>query len=194
MGDKSDSISSVSSIESTPDDPKTDPTFTCRVKIVSPKVVRKSKRIVKSIVDLGSKSLSAVESKNNQTNTKSNKKIKSVPSQVLKKSSKKMVYTCKNNWSGECGTRSGCYCYCENDKEGDCENNCMCMGWEQGDSNVGAEYIPITGDMGLLTKMGLSDSIKTKGSATGDSGSKSVSGGVAGTGTPGPGPIPVPGA
>ena len=79
MGDKSENVSSVSSIESTPDYPKTDPTFTCKVKIVPPKVVRKSKRLIKSIADLGSKSLFAVESKNNQTNTKSNKKNKSVP-------------------------------------------------------------------------------------------------------------------
>ena len=69
MGDNSDSISSISSIDSVPDNPKTDPTFTCNVKIVPPKVIRRSKRIVKSIADLGSKSLSAVESKSKQTKT-----------------------------------------------------------------------------------------------------------------------------
>ena len=105
MGDKSESVSSVSSIESTPDDPKTDPTFTCKVKIVPPKVIRKSKRIVKSIADLGSKSLSAVESKSNQTKTESEIKTKSVPSQKLKKSSKKMVHPCRVSRTGDCGTK-----------------------------------------------------------------------------------------
>ena len=61
MGDKSESISSVSSIESTPDDIKTDPTFTCKVKVDPPKIIRKSKRLIKSIADLGPKSLFAVE-------------------------------------------------------------------------------------------------------------------------------------
>ena len=84
MGDTSES-SSVSSIDSTPDDISRDPTFTCKVKIDPPKVIRKSSRLIKSIVDLGSESLFAVESKNNQSNTKANKKSKFVPSQVVKK-------------------------------------------------------------------------------------------------------------
>ena len=59
MGDNSDSLSSI---ESEPDNFKADPTFTCNIQVVTPKLIRRSKRIIKSIADHGSKSLSAVES------------------------------------------------------------------------------------------------------------------------------------
>ena len=77
MGDTSDS--------SNPDDIVRDPTFRCKVKIDPPKVIRKSSRFIKSIADLGKGSLFTLESKDKQSNTKTKKKSKAVPSQIVKK-------------------------------------------------------------------------------------------------------------
>ena len=156
MGDTSES-SSVSSIDSIPDDIIRDPTFTCKVKIDPPKVIRKSSRFIKSIAELGKGSLFTVESKDNQANAKAKKKFKVVPSQVVKKSNNKMPFKCKKDWTGDCGTSRGCYCFCENGKEGVCETKCVCLEWGKGDSNISPAHIPsmLTGDMGLSSKMGL---------------------------------------
>ena len=37
-----------------------------------------------------------------------------------------MPFECKNKWTGECGTSRGCYCFCMNDKKGDCDEKCFC--------------------------------------------------------------------
>ena len=196
MGDTSESSSSVSSIDSTPDDISRDPTFTCKVKIDPPKVIRKSSRFIKSIADLGTGSLFTVESKDNQSNTKTKKKSKAVPSQIVKKSNNKMPFECKNDWTGDCGTDRGCYCFCKNGKEGDCDAKCVCLDWGMGEINIGPDSIPslLTGDMGLSSKMGLSDSVRRKGSAIDDPGSKTGLGGVKGAGASGHGHIRVPDA
>ena len=55
MGDNSDSISSVSSIESTPDNPKTDPTFTCKVKQFPQRLLGKVKELLKAQLISGQK-------------------------------------------------------------------------------------------------------------------------------------------
>ena len=83
-----------------------------------------------------------------------------------------MPYKCKNDWTGECGTSRGCYCFCKNEKEGDCDEKCVCLGWGMGD-NISPSSIPslLSGDMGLSSKMGLSESVSHKGSATDKTGS-----------------------
>merc|ERR1711888_535172 len=109
MGDSSDSSPSDSS---SPDDiEKTDPTFRCRVRIDPPKVIRKSSRFIKSIAELGKGSFFTVESKDKQSNSKTKKSSKAVPSQIVKKSSIKMPFECVNNRTGEC------------------ETECMCVDW-----------------------------------------------------------------
>ena len=186
MGDTSDSSSPSDSSSSSPDDlEKTDPTFRCRVRIDPPKIIRKSSRFIKSIAELGKGSLFTVESKDKQSNSKSKKSSKAVHSQIVKKSSIKMPYTCKNDYKGECGTDGGCFCYCQNDKEGACEESCVCLILGMGENVIpGSVPSMISGDMGLSSKMSMSKSVSQKGSATDKTGSKTVYSGMKGASAP----------
>ena len=163
---------------------KSDPTFKCNVKIDPPKVIRKSSRFIKSIAELGKGSLFTLESKDKQSNTKTKKKSKSVPSQIVKKPIKKMPFVCKNDWRGDCGTGRGCYCFCKNEKDGICEDKCVCLEWGMGEGNISPSSIPslIHGDMGLSSKLGMSDTNRQKKSATDETGSKTGYSGMKGAG------------
>ena len=96
-----------------------------------------------------------------------------------------MPYTCKNDWKGECGTDRGCYCYCQNDNEGACEESCVCLSLGMGE-NIFPGSVPsmISGDMGLSSKMSMSKSVSQKGSATDKTGSKTVYSGMKGASAP----------
>ena len=78
MGD-SDISDSSSSIESEPDNIKRDPTFKCNIKVITPSVIRKSKRLIKHLVDDSPKSLSTVGASTQQTKNISKVKNKSLP-------------------------------------------------------------------------------------------------------------------
>ena len=168
MWDTSES-NSESSSSGLDDFEKSDPTFRCRVTIDPPKIIRKSGRFLKSVSELGS--LFSVESKDK----KSKKTSKAVHSRVVEKSSIKMPL-CKNDYKGVCGEDGGCYCYCENNKEGACEMTCVCL-------MVGMDEIPssvpsiLKGDMGLSSKMGMSNASQM-GSRTGTTGSKTGYSGI----------------
>ena len=90
MGD-SDISDSTSSIEIEPDNIKRDPTFKCNIKVVTPSIIRKSKRLIKRIVDGSPKSLSTVGSSTQQTTNISKVKNKSLPPQKLKRVIQKNV-------------------------------------------------------------------------------------------------------
>merc|ERR1711888_500501 len=176
MGDSPDSSSqSDSSISSPEDSEKSDPTFRVTVRIDPPKIIRKSGRFLKSVSELGS--LFSVESKDK----KSKKTSKAVHSRVVEKSSIKMPL-CKNDYKGECGEDGGCFCYCENNKEGACEVSCVCLIVGMGDIPSSVPSI-IHGDMGLSSKMGMSN-VSQKGSRTDNTGGKTVYSGMKGARAP----------
>ena len=54
-----------------------------------------------------------------------------------------MPFVCKNGYTGVCGTSRGCYCFCNNAYQGDCEEKCFC--------NIGTDSNPYLQGLGSKT-------------------------------------------